>query len=465
MKLSSIASLAVFAAILGSGLFLGRDLTRARIPAPAPLPAEAEAPPPRSTLLEKGDWYLAHGDLDRAAEAFEEAAEFAPSIEEAKAGLREVGEQKRQACLGNMEKLGELLAWLDRQELKGEAEEVARLIVKLDKSNAPAHRRLGHELYEGMWFEKDQMDLVAVAKEFNRRAKEMEGMTPRQQKVYLVKDDIRRRFGDHCVFQDCGPAAPWLLGVEASEVYDATLRLEEFASALDTLYAEFTRDFPGVFNPARLAEDAILIVYAFDGPERYRRLGKGRLEDLSHFDQESGQVYLTAARQSTLESLFHEGTHQLVHSILLLHKRDFDLKEGRVALWTSAGLACRMEGFKRDSDGNFVFDGLSRDYALPAREAIESRTPPVTLRDVIRFRFSDLWAARRIPGESMRMDALCWSAVYFFMDGAGGKRRKDFLGYCAEEWKSGVGIEGAENRLGKLDALDAEWKEFVLGLK
>jgi len=234
---------------------------------------------------------------------------------------------------------------------------------------------------------------------------------------------------------------------------------------LGALYGEFARLFPEVFDPVELPHSEVLVVYVFDGADRYRRLTRAREIDISFFDVSSRRTYLTTARDTALESLFHDGTHQLVNCMLTRHGRDEDVKEGKVPLWIDAGLACRNEGFRRDAEGKFVFAGLSLNYLPAAQRAIDDRLRRVTLREVLSLKTGDLREARKKPDEEFRLDSLCWAAVYFFMDGAGGKRRKDFLTYCTQEWTIGAGVEGAEKLLGDLDALDKEWKELVQGLK
>ena len=78
-------------------------------------------------------------------------------------------ETRKKEAEGNLERLWSLYEWCDKHALKTESRSTLRAILKLDASNAQAHKLLGHVEFEGKWYDSEKK-----VEEFKRKQLEAE---------------------------------------------------------------------------------------------------------------------------------------------------------------------------------------------------------------------------------------------------------------------------------------------------
>ena len=455
MRVSTAISAAAFAAILGSGLyFVSRD-------GRAPAPEDAEARESQGPLR-NGRWYLSRGDLDRAAEEFAKALADPREMIEARQGIRSVIEAWKEPSDGDVARLTKLIAWLDAYALVADAESVAEQVVRLDPENRTARLRLGHEEYEGVWYEPDMLDLIRVAQARQQECERIARMTPREQQVQILIDDFGRRFGRPIEFRDGAPDSPWFLMMEESQGRLAALVLADFDRVLDDLFAEFSRRFGDVFAVSKAFEKRPFPVFVFSTRERYlENTGASRLFT-SHVDRTSNTAYMARDDEEMYEVVIHAATWLLVEELLNFAREPRSADPD--SYWLNAGLACLFEAWSQDSEGRIRFKGLAPGrlpYAKRALRAAKRRT----MTDVLSLRAFELARIQYSREAAQELEAECWSLVYFLWEAGEGARRGRFKELCRAIVEGRPPVSAAKKVFGDLNVLDKEWRDFILSIK
>ncbi|MBI2924047.1 MAG: hypothetical protein HYY18_23565 [Planctomycetes bacterium] len=455
MRVSTAISAAAFAAILGSGVYFARRDGAGSAPENGAI-RESEGP------LRDGWWYLSRDDLDRAAEEFAKALADPREMIEARQGIRRVVEKKKASAGRDVARLLELTAWLDAHGLRADAELLAARVLEVDPRNRGAHLRLEHFEYEGVWYEKDEADLVEAAVKRDQEVLRLSRMTPREKRVHLLVDDFGRRFGRPIEVRDCAPESPWFLMMEETDGRLAALVLAEFDRVLDDLFAEFSRRFGEVFAVSRILEDRPLPVFVFHTRERYLQNTGGSYQFTSHMDRRSGVAYLAGGDGEMYEVVIHAATWLLVEEAL---HRDRGLKiSDSDSCWLNAGLACLFEAWRHDTEGRIRFEGLA-PHRLPHVRRAMTAAKSRSLTDLLKLSGGDLLQVQRGRTAAQELEAQCWSLVFFLWEAGGGKYRENFRRFCAAIVEGRAPVEAAERSFGDLRELDREWKEFILGIK
>lgn len=148
----------------------------------------------------------------------------------------------------------------------------------------------------------------------------------------------------------------------------------------------------------------------------------------------------------TQSTLFHEGTHQFQGLVM-------GRNMWRAKIWLIEGLAVFFEA--TDVQGKKVSTGaIPRDRLAHVKRAISSGTY-IRLSELVRMEQAQFGALHY---------AHAWSLIYFFLNGAGGGKKR-FVEYWERAKTGEDGVKLFEEIFDKpIDEIEAAWKQYVLKL-
>ncbi|MBI2924048.1 MAG: DUF1570 domain-containing protein [Planctomycetes bacterium] len=419
-----------------------------------------------SAMFEYAEACEKKGDRGTAEEYYIKAAKKDTTFTKAQDKLRGWYDAvKYPGCNGDLAKLTELIDWLDAVNLKEKAADLAGMLIKQDKDNAKAHKYLEHELYEGVWYEKDQMDLVKVAKERNEQIQAMSKMSVREQRVHIMKDEYNRMWNENKkLYKDCGPEAPYLLCMEESSSYNAELMLEDFKGIVKTLYELFFKRYGKLFNVEEFGANEVCFIYIFENRDRYMKCTAAPYFAGGHFDTTNGRIFIYKDTPKLYETLFHEGIHQLVHNVTQMKEKNDKARRNINMFWFTEGIACFFEFFKRDAVGGFVLGEVSKDY-VGSVQALMKSNKHTPLQKMMKITYMEFARNSGNPQYVSAMYAQSWSVVYFFYTYQGGKYVEKFNDYFKREVDMKGGYDPAKEIFGDLEQLNKEYEEYIKALR
>ncbi|NUN50879.1 MAG: DUF1570 domain-containing protein [Candidatus Brocadiae bacterium] len=405
-------------------------------------------------------------DRAQAEEYYLKAVKLDPNHDFAQRKLQSWWDEiKKPACNGDLAKLTEGLAWLEKAKLEATRTTLAEWLVKQDPENSTARKILGHEQFDGKWYTADEMDLVKVAAAKRVEHAEYDKLTPRGKKVFSLKNDYEKSFGEKKKhFQDCGPDAPYLLLCEDSPNYSADLVLGDFKGVVKTLYDLFFQRYSKLFDVQSFGENEVCFIYIFESRQRYIESTGAPYFAGGHFDTQKGQIFIYMDTPDKYETIFHEGIHQLVHTISQMKVEKLTERRNVNMFWFTEGIATFFEGFKRDAQGGFILGEISQKY-LPTAKQLVTTGKHMKLTEIMKLSYVDFSRRSGDPKFVMNMYSQSWSIVYFLYKFDGGKYKDKFETYYKSEVAQKGSFDAAKAAFGDLDQLNKEYEEFVKNLK
>lgn len=174
-------------------------------------------------------------------------------------------------------------------------------------------------------------------------------------------------------------------------------------------------------------------------------------------------VYKSLVEQER-ETLFHEGTHQLVEAAMKTTGSD---KGMRQALWFSEGIADYFGGHAREWDATEkrwrYVPGTINPERIDSLVKAKERGSLFTLAELLEYRRFNYVRDKENPQKSdvvMNAYAQGWGLCYLLANWKDGKYREDFIRYVKAEFEGNSGRAPFEKIFGKY-GVDALEKEFL----
>lgn len=405
------------------------------------------------------------------------------------------------------------------------AQEAARRawtsVLKLDKDNAQAHASLGHVLFDPAWLEAAKADkdisddlkgdleiahdeVVASLLEGTARRAWMSARSKEaaEWKRLMVKAESARRsaherasdpFHDEAmsagkrIIDDLEGSSvsflrrgvrgeafqtfatkPYVLIVQRDSAGMENKIAEEWGDVLHSLQATFypmlSRD-TGATPP----RGPIPVLILRDNGEytKYMRRSDAHTPVTSggHYEPWSNRLVVYKSRtEAERETLFHEGTHQLVEAAMKTAGSD---KGMRQAFWFSEGIADYFGGHAREWDGiekrwRYI-PGTINPERIDSLVKAKERGSLFTLAELLEYRRFHYVKDKENPQKSdvvLNAYAQGWGLCYLLANWQEGKYRADFIRYVKDEFEGKSGRACFESTFGKY-GLDALEKEFL----
>ncbi|MEK7865094.1 MAG: DUF1570 domain-containing protein [Planctomycetota bacterium] len=371
---------------------------------------------------------------------------FAIAEEAEKAGLKKLSEDICVFIVG------------DRVKIKG-----------INPKHPGANKKLGRKLT--MWGDWDDAELVDQLEQFAKTAdaerKMLDGLTPWQRKAYQMKKDIEKS-GMACV---CVSEKPYLIAVQENAAYSAEIIAEDFRKVAEHLYKLFRKEYAEKFDITDIFEgdqaEEVLPIIVYDSKKTYVEKNPGTPEWAGgHFEPATGWIKMFKETGKPYETVFHEGTHQLVGAAT-------KLKGGKDTnmFWFTEGIATYFEDFKRDGNGDFVIGIKSRQYLPEVQRAMRAKQhltfDKIIGKSYMQFRIEQ--SQIRDPFQQNQFVGLhyaeSWSIAYFLNTYDNGKYHDKFNEYFLKEISGEGTLPNFVKIFGDLATLEKEWFDFTTNLK
>lgn len=367
-------------------------------------------------------------------------------------------------------KLEKLLDWLQKAALDDEALTLAELMVKTYAPDSEkAHQLVGDVKVDGKWYSKADAELAELVGSKKVQNAEYDKLSPRGKKVYSLKEDYKSYGGrgeKDRVYVDCAPESPHVLCMETSSSYNAELMLGAFKECVVHLYKLFFQRYSSLFDVKSFGENEVCFIYVFESRQRYSEVTNSPDWAGGHFEPGTGRIYIYKDTNQLYETLFHEGIHQLVHTVSQMKVENVKERRNVNMFWFTEGIATFFESFKRDAQGGFILGEISSNYKPFIKQLIGSGKH-MKLPELLKISYLDFARQQGVKGRPWinQMYAQSWSVVYFFYTYDGGKYKDKFNQYFMKEIDQKGNLEAAKACFGDLDALNKEYEEFYKGMK
>lgn len=284
--------------------------------------------------------------------------------------------------------------------------------------------------------------------------------TSREKRILELKKTAAE-LGDHDFrTSDCAPAAPFVVCTETSVHYNADLIAGAFKEALVELYKLFKDRFGAFYDARALEADQACLVYVFESRERFAGIIRPPEWSCGAFDPARGALVIYKDSSQLYETLFSEGARQLLATIA----RTKDPKAGDPTMfWLSTGIATWFESFKRDARGGVVLGGRAAGY-LPFARKLITDGKSLKLDEFLRITSAD-FAKKTGRKEVVALTGQAWAFWYFMQTAKDGAYRDKLDAYFKKEMEQKGGHDAAKECFGDLEALNAEYEEFIRELK
>jgi len=212
---------------------------------------------------------------------------------------------------------------------------------------------------------------------------------------------------------------------------------------LDHLYDRWGGpDRLDLLAPAEL--ESPVVVLLFKDRERLKRYHGPRYKDQSiehnagMYEPIAGTIALISSgsfgSRELRRGLYHEATHMVLDRLVRGRKHDW-------SLWLNEGLATYLEASAELPGVGFSLGALTPRHLRTVKEA-----GPIAIRDILALKSEDFTGK-----ENKRAYALASVFVGFLLDGEGGRYRRRFWEYVAEERFPGPVDRRAFKRVFKVD--------------
>lgn len=332
-----------------------------------------------------------------------------------------------------------------------------------------ANKKLGRILTP--WGDYEDAELYAglsqILEDLEAERKMLERLTPWQRKAYQMKKDIEKS-GMKCV---CVSEKPYLIVVQESPAYSEDIIAEDFRKAAEYLYKLFRREYAEKFQLTALFEgeqaEEVLPLIVYDSKNTYIEKNPGTPEWAGgHFEPATGWIKMFKDTGKPLETVFHEGTHQLVAAATRLKGgKDTNM------FWFTEGIATYFEDFRRDQNGDFVIGIKSRQYLPQIQQAIRAKKY-IPFKDLIGRSYMEFRMQQSQIRDPYQQNAFVglhysqsWSIAYFLNTYDNGKYRDKFNEYFNMEISGNGTLENFVKIFGDLATLEKEWLDYTSNMK
>ncbi len=328
---------------------------------------------------------------------------------------------------------------------------------RLDRVLTPYGKYEDRELFEAL----GQVTTDRAAEE-----KMLAGLTPWERNFYKKKKDLEKS-GLKCL---CVQEPPYMIAVQESLAYAAEVEAKDFAVVAQHLYKLFRKEYADKFNITDIFEgpkaEEVLQIIVYDSKKTYMEKNPGIPEWAGgHFSPAEGNIQMYHGGGKPYETVFHEGTHQLVGAATRLKGgKDTNM------FWFTEGIATFFEDFKRDENLDFVIGIKSRQY-LPVIQQFLKVKKHVPFKDIIgksymqfRIEQSQLDAYKQELFVGLHY-AESWSIVYFLYTYENGKYKEKFNQYFEKEISGQGTLENFKAIIGEPADLEKEWAAYIGNLK
>ncbi|GEM_PF-3246389 len=430
--------------------------------------------------LEYSDTLRKYGFLKEADEALGKACGMKPDDPEIAKRYESLLNSKVQALDPKTDKYDDKVFAIaeeaEKAGLKKLCEDICVFIVGdrvkvkgINPKHPGANKKLGRKLT--MWGDWDDAELVDQLEQFAKTAeaerKMLDGLTPWQRKAYEMRREIEKS-GMKCV---CVSEKPYLIAVQENPAYSAEIIAEDFRKVAEHLYKLFKKEYAEKFAITDIFEgeqaEEVLPIIVYDSKKTYIEKNPGTPDWAGgHFEPGTGWIKMFKETGKPYETVFHEGTHQLVGAATRLKGgKDTNM------FWFTEGIATYFEDFKRDANGDFVIGIKSRQYLPEVQRAMRAKThmtfDKIIGKSYMEFRIQQ--SQIRDPFQQNQFVGLhyaeSWSIAYFLNTFDNGKYRDKFNEYFLKEISGEGTLQNFVKIFGDLATLEKEWFDFTTNLK
>ncbi|HXG62009.1 MAG TPA: hypothetical protein VNO22_11570 [Planctomycetota bacterium] len=184
---------------------------------------------------------------------------------------------------------------------------------------------------------------------------------------------LQQEFGSRFFYHK---AKPYLIALEASPRYHATMVMEDYAQRMEVLHSAFQREFGRTLNLPEVEPALVVLIFnsreSFDRYflERDRKRMSDSIKGIYEYDRERRRVVVYHDYNVPYDVLFHEGVHQLVHHHTL---RETEGRRVFGTYWLQEGLGTYFEGLRRGEQGGFFDPAGGRDRLPTLKQALPPR--------------------------------------------------------------------------------------------
>lgn len=332
-----------------------------------------------------------------------------------------------------------------------------------------ANKKLGRVLTP--WGEYEDAELFAGLSEISgnleAERKMLESLTPWQRKAYQMKKEIEKS-GMKCV---CVSEKPYLIAVQENPAYSAEIIAEDFRKVAEHLYKLFRKEYAEKFAITDLFEgdqaEEVLPIIVYDSKKTYIEKNPGTPDWAGgHFEPGTGWIKMFKETGKPYETVFHEGTHQLVGAATRLKGgKDTNM------FWFTEGIATYFEDFRRDANGDFVIGIKSRQYLPEIQRAIRAKKH-ISFDKIIGKSYMQFRIEQSQIQDPFQQNAFVglhysqsWSIAYFLYTYDNGKYREKFNEYFLKEISGEGTLQNFVSIFGDLATLEKEWLGYIGDMK
>ncbi|MEK7466570.1 MAG: DUF1570 domain-containing protein [Planctomycetota bacterium] len=425
-----------------------------------------------SAAYEFGEACEKKGDRETAVQYYMKAVKLDRKYTKAQDKLRWVyTNQKKQEAGSDPAKLDGLLDWLQKAALDDEAFALATSMVKIHAPDSEkAHLLIGDVKVNGKWYDKMEADLAQTATAATAKNADYDKLGPREKKVFSMKEDFKaygNKGPDDRVYLDCAPDSPHVLCMEKSSSYSAELMLKDFRDIMVHLYKLFFDKYSALFDVKSFGANEVCFIYIFESSQRYHEIANPTPWAGGHFEPGTGRIFIYKDTSQLYETLFHEGIHQLVHTVSQMKVEKLSERRSVNMFWFTEGIATFFESFKRDAQGGFLLGEVSSNYK-PYMKKMIADGKHKKLKDLMNINYMQFAMESRNPAKRtyvQDMYAQSWSVVYFLYTYENGKYKDAFNKYFKIEVDKGGSFDGAKECFGDLEKLNKEYEDFYKAMK
>lgn len=396
---------------------------------------------------------------EKMLEHLRKSLEINPSNERALSKARLVYATKARAAKSDPAARLSLAKFCDGLHLDHEKKREAARVLTADPKNAEAAALLGLTEVDGRLEPAVVAEAIRKA-ETDRVAEQarVEALPKHDRDVARAVKKLQAEFGPVFEWKD---DKPFLVCVMKDASYSIQNKMGYITEQLRAMYNEFFKRYGEKFDLKGMDEE-VIIVWVFNNPENYRAYAHVGPNVGGHYEPQHRRLVLYHGTYDPYETVFHEGTHQLVHFATLIHGEAFSN-----SFWFQEGIACFFEAVKHGADGKWVVATMNRERLMGIQQMIRmKREAPLEKLVKLRYGMVNLNAA----GDEKNLDpgewyAQSWSMIYFLNTYENGKYKDKFEEYFKAEITGKGSYESFVKIVGDPKLLEPEWREYIKGLK
>lgn len=329
---------------------------------------------------------------------------------------------------------------------------------KLDRVLTPYGSYEDRETYEAV---KDKLA------NFAERDKILAQLQPFERKVFLKREEFEKRGLKFKVKAE----KPYMVAMQDSPGYAAELKADEFCQVVRDLYKTFRSEYAEKFGLEEIFEgekaEEVLPIIVYDSHETYMAQNPG-IPDWAggHFSPVDGNIQIYMGVSDPYETIFHEGTHQLVAAATRIRgAKDTNTH------WLTEGIACYFEAFKRDDQFQIHLGAVSQAY-LPLVQLFAAKGKCTPFESFLGRDYGTFMEEQDAIEDPVRRKtfvdlayAQSWAVVYFFRNFDSGKYRDKFDEYFKTEIEGKGSLDAFKKIFGDVKTIETEWTGYVKGLR